>query len=106
MPECLTVLLCPVLPLPCALRCPPLVRSPARPCALPCPALCALCCPPLVPFPALPCAADATVELPADLARKHHKPKPHIPSEYRLERPISKPESPDQDNPIVFYDVW
>jgi hypothetical protein len=41
-----------------------------------------------------------------DLARKHHKPKPHIPSEYRLERPISKPDSPDQDNPIVFYDVW
>lgn len=59
---------------------------------------------------ALRCAvlfvSDATVELPSDLARKKHKPKPHIPSEYQLERPIHKPESPDQDNPIVFYDVW
>lgn len=55
----------------------------------------------------LPAAAvDATVELPSNLAFKKHKPKPHIPSEYQLEHPITGPNSPDQDNPIVFYDVW
>jgi hypothetical protein len=64
-----------------------------------CDVLCCACCVVL-------CCADATVELPSDLASKKHKPKPHIPSEYQLERPIHKPESPDQDNPIVFYDVW
>lgn len=50
--------------------------------------------------------ADATVDLPHHLAQKAHKPKPHIPAEYKLERPISKPHGPDQSNPIVFYDVW
>jgi hypothetical protein len=43
------------------------------------------------------------VELPADLASKNGRRKPHIPAEYRLERPIREPLSPDQDNPIVFY---
>lgn len=51
-------------------------------------------------------AADATIELPQHLAFKKHRPKPHIPAEYKLERPIAKPDSPDQNNPIVFYDVW
>jgi hypothetical protein len=41
-----------------------------------------------------------------DLANKRHKPKPRIPAEYKLERPIDNPMGPDQDNPIVFYDVW
>lgn len=50
--------------------------------------------------------ADATVDLPSSLAFKSHKPKPHIPADYKLERPITKPLGPDQENPIVFYDVW
>lgn len=46
------------------------------------------------------------MELPGDLSNKQHKKKPTIPAEFRLERPIHNPLSPDQSNPIVFYDVW
>lgn len=58
------------------------------------------------PCPVALCGADATVELPESLAFKGHKSKPSFPSVYKLERPIDKPYAPDQENPVVFYDVW
>lgn len=51
---------------------------------------------------------DATAALPWELRSKAHQAKPSIPAEYRLESPVSDKDamSPDQQNPIVFYDVW
>jgi hypothetical protein len=51
-------------------------------------------------------AADATITLPAALKVKQHKPKPDMPPDYQLERPINNSMGPDQVNPIVFYDIW
>ncbi|WIA15600.1 hypothetical protein OEZ85_002227 [Tetradesmus obliquus] len=51
---------------------------------------------------------DATTSLPTDLKVKGHQPKPVLPPEYRLEAPLPllNASSPDQLNPIVFYDIW
>jgi hypothetical protein len=38
--------------------------------------------------------------------KKSHKPKPSIPSEYKLERPIDNPLLKNQQWPLVFYDAW
>jgi hypothetical protein len=52
--------------------------------------------------------ADATVELPYEQRSKGHLPKPAMPAGYRLEAPLplANASSPDQQNPIVFYDIW
>jgi hypothetical protein len=56
----------------------------------------------------VPLFTDATVELPYEQRTKGFMPKPAIPVEYRLEAPLplANASSPDQDNPIVFYDIW
>jgi hypothetical protein len=52
--------------------------------------------------------ADATVALPYEQRSKGYVPKPAIPAEYSLEAPLplANSSSPDQVNPIVFYDIW
>uniref|UniRef100_A0A383W3A8 Uncharacterized protein n=1 Tax=Tetradesmus obliquus TaxID=3088 RepID=A0A383W3A8_TETOB len=51
---------------------------------------------------------DATVALPLGQRTKGHLPKPTIPAQYQLEAPLllANASSPDQANPIVFYDIW
>ncbi|WIA40022.1 hypothetical protein OEZ86_013446 [Tetradesmus obliquus] len=51
---------------------------------------------------------DATVALPLGQRTKGHLPKPTIPAQHQLEAPLllANASSPDQANPIVFYDIW
>jgi hypothetical protein len=42
----------------------------------------------------------------AGAVKKNYKPKPSMPVEYKLERPIDNPLAPNQQAPLNFYDIW